>query len=163
VERMKVEKGDFVVFNYIGKFENGEIFDTTYENIAKEAGIYMEDRTYGPLGANVGVGELIPGMDEALLGMEVGERKNITIPPEKGYGMPRDDLIINVPTSEFKKAGIEPIEGAYIMTDSGIAQITTIGEENVTLDFNHPLAGKTLVFEVEIVDVKKETSDKPEA
>ncbi|RLF86825.1 peptidylprolyl isomerase, partial [Thermococci archaeon] len=89
--------------------------------------------------------------------------KNITIPPEKGYGMPRDDLIINVPTSEFKKAGIEPIEGAYIMTDSGIAQITTIGEENVTLDFNHPLAGKTLVFEVEIVDVKKETSDKPEA
>jgi len=160
---MKVEKGDFVVFNYIGKFENGEIFDTTYENIAKEAGIYMEDRTYGPLGANVGVGELIPGMDEALLGMEVGERKNITIPPEKGYGMPRDDLIINVPTSEFKKASIEPIEGAYIMTDSGIAQITTIGEENVTLDFNHPLAGKTLVFEVEIVDVKKETSDEPEA
>jgi len=163
VERMKVEKGDFVVFNYIGKFENGEIFDTTYENIAKEAGIYMEDRTYGPLGANVGVGELIPGMDEALLGMEVGERKNITIPPEKGYGMPRDDLIINVPTSEFKKAGIEPIEGAYIMTDSGIAQITTIGEENVTLDFNHPLAGKTLVFEVEVVDIKKETSDEPEA
>ena len=160
---MKVEKGDFVVFNYIGKFENGEIFDTTYENIAKEAGIYMEDRTYGPLGANVGVGELIPGMDEALLGMEVGERKNITIPPEKGYGMPRDDLIINVPTSEFKKAGIEPIEGAYIMTDSGIAQITTIGEENITLDFNHPLAGKTLVFEVEVVDVKKETSDEPEA
>ncbi|RLF79694.1 peptidylprolyl isomerase [Thermococci archaeon] len=160
---MKVEKGDFVVFNYIGKFENGEIFDTTYENIAKEAGIYMEDRTYGPLGANVGVGELIPGMDEALLGMEVGERKNITIPPEKGYGMPRDDLIINVPTSEFKKAGIEPIEGAYIMTDSGIAQITAIGEENVTLDFNHPLAGKTLVFEVEIVNVKKETSDEPEA
>jgi len=160
---MKVEKGDFVVFNYIGKFENGEIFDTTYENIAKEAGIYMEDRTYGPLGANVGVGELIPGMDEALLGMEVGERKNITIPPEKGYGMPRDDLIINVPTSEFKKAGIEPIEGAYIMTDSGIAQITAIGEENVTLDFNHPLAGKTLVFEVEIVNVKKETSDEPKA
>ncbi|HII67795.1 MULTISPECIES: peptidylprolyl isomerase, partial [Thermococcus] len=160
---MKVEKGDFVVFNYIGKFENGEIFDTTYEDIAKEAGIYMEDRTYGPLGANVGVGELIPGMDEALLGMEVGEKKNITIPPEKGYGMPRDDLIINVPTSEFKKAGIEPIEGAYIMTDSGIAQITAIGEENVTLDFNHPLAGKTLVFEVEVVDVKKETSDEPEA
>ncbi|MBC7109172.1 MAG: peptidylprolyl isomerase [Methanomassiliicoccales archaeon] len=160
---MKVEKGDFVVFNYIGKFENGEIFDTTYENIAKEAGIYMEDRTYGPLGANVGVGELIPGIDEALLGMEVGEKKIITIPPEKGYGMPRDDLIINVPTSEFEKAGIEPIEGAYIMTDSGIAQITAIGEENVTLDFNHPLAGKTLVFEVEIVDVKKETSDEPEA
>ncbi|WP_048160668.1 FKBP-type peptidyl-prolyl cis-trans isomerase [Thermococcus sibiricus] len=160
---MKVEKGDFVVFNYIGKFENGEVFDTTYEDIAKEAGIYMEDRTYGPLGANVGVGELIPGMDEGLIGMEVGEKKTITIPPEKGYGIPRDDLIIDVPTSEFEKAGIEPIEGAYIMTDSGIARITAVGEENVTLDFNHPLAGKTLVFEVEIVDVEKEKSDEPKA
>ncbi|USH00362.1 peptidylprolyl isomerase [Thermococcus argininiproducens] len=160
---MKVEKGDFVVFNYIGKFENGEIFDTTYENIAKEAGIYTEDRTYGPLGANVGVGELISGMDEDLIGMEVGEKKTITIPPEKGYGMPRDDLIIDVPTSEFEKAGIEPIEGAYIMTDSGIARITAVGEENVTLDFNHPLAGKTLIFEVEIVDIEKEKSDKAEA
>ncbi|NJE26339.1 peptidylprolyl isomerase [Thermococcus sp. MV5] len=160
---MKVEKGDFVVFNYIGKFENGEIFDTTYENIAKEAGIYTEDRTYGPLGANVGVGELISGMDEGLIGMEVGEKKTITIPPEKGYGMPRDDLIVDVPTSEFEKAGIEPIEGAYIMTDSGIARITAVGEENVTLDFNHPLAGKTLIFEVEVVDIEKEKSDKAEA
>ena len=159
---MKVEKGDFVVFNYIGKFENGEIFGTTYENIAKEAGIYTEDRTYGPLGANVGVGALISGMDEGLIGMEVGEKKTITIPPEKGYGMPRDDLIIDVPTSEFEKAGIEPIEGAYIMTDSGIARITAVGEENVTLDFNHPLAGKTLIFEVEIVDIEKEKSDKAE-
>jgi len=160
---MKVEKGDFVVFNYIGRFENGEIFDTTYEDIAKEAGIYVEDRTYGPLGANVGVGELIPGMDEALIGMEIGEKKTIVVPPEKGYGMPRDDLIIEVPIVEFEKAGIEPVEGAYIMTDSGIARITAITEENVTLDFNHPLAGKTLTFEVEIVDIEKAKPESDES
>jgi len=160
---MKVEKGDFVVFNYIGRFENGEIFDTTYEDVAKEAGIYVEDRTYGPLGANIGVGELIPGIDEGLIGMEIGEKKTITIPPEKGYGMPREDLIIDVPASEFEKAGIEPVEGAYIMTDSGIAKITAVNEENVTLDFNHPLAGKTLVFEVEIVDIEKAESESDEA
>lgn len=160
---MKVEKGDFVVFNYIGRFENGEIFDTTYEDIAKEAGIYVEDRTYGPLGANVGVGELIPGMDEALIGMEIGEKKTIVVPPEKGYGMPRDDLIIEVPIEEFEKAGIEPVEGAYIRTDSGIARITAITEENVTLDFNHPLAGKTLTFEVEIVDIEKAKPESDES
>ncbi|EHR77534.1 peptidyl-prolyl cis-trans isomerase [Thermococcus litoralis DSM 5473] len=160
---MKVEKGDFVVFNYVGRFENGEIFDTTYEDIAKEAGIYVEDRTYGPLGANVGVGELIPGMDEALIGMEIGEKKTIVVPPEKGYGMPRDDLIIEVPIEEFEKAGIEPVEGAYIMTDSGIARITAITEENVTLDFNHPLAGKTLTFEVEIVDIEKAKPESDES
>ncbi|WP_175060057.1 peptidylprolyl isomerase [Thermococcus sp. 2319x1] len=160
---MKVEKGDFVVFNYIGRFENGEIFDTTYEDIAKEAGIYVEDRAYGPLGANVGVGELIPGIDEALIGMQIGEKKTIVVPPEKGYGMPRDDLIIDVPIEEFEKAGIEPVEGAYIMTDSGIARITAVTEENVTLDFNHPLAGKTLTFEVEIVDIEKARPESDES
>lgn len=123
----------------------------------------MEDRTYGPLGANVGVGELIPGMDEALIGMEIGEKKTIVVPPEKGYGMPRDDLIIEVPIEEFEKAGIEPVEGAYIMTDSGIARITAITEENVTLDFNHPLAGKTLTFEVEIVDIEKAKPESDES
>lgn len=152
---MKVEKGNFVVFNYVGKFEDGEIFDTSYEDIAKRAGIYVEDRKYGPIGANVGVGELIPGLDEALIGMEVGEKKTVTIPPELGYGMPREDLIINVPRSDFENAGIEPVKDMYVMTDSGIAKIADVGEENVTLDFNHPLAGKTLIFEIEIVDVQK--------
>jgi len=152
---MKVEKGNFVVFNYVGKFEDGEIFDTSYEDIAKKAGIYVEDRKYGPIGANVGVGELIPGLDEALIGMEVGEKKTVTIPPELGYGMPREDLIINIPRSDFENAGIEPVKDMYVMTDSGIAKIADVGEENVTLDFNHPLAGKTLIFEIEIVDVQK--------
>lgn len=152
---MKVEVGDFVVFNYIGRFEAGEIFDTSYEDVAKENGIYVEDREYGPLGVNVGVGEIIPGLDEALIGMEIGEKKTITIPPEKGYGMPNPELIIEVPITEFSNVGIEPIQGMYVMTDSGIAKITKVGEENVTLDFNHPLAGKTLIFEVKIVDIQK--------
>ncbi len=155
MKKMKVEKGNFVVFNYVGKFEDGEIFDTSYEDIAKKAGIYVEDRKYGPIGANVGVGELIPGLDEALIGMEVGEKKTVTIPPELGYGMPREDLIINIPRSDFENAGIEPVKDMYVMTDSGIAKIADVGEENVTLDFNHPLAGKTLIFEIEIVDVQK--------
>lgn len=152
---MKVEKGDFVVFNYIGRFENGEVFDTSYEEIAKEKGIFLEDRKYGPLGVNVGVGELIQGLDEALLGMEVKEKKTVTIPPELGYGMPRDDLIVDVPKGEFEQAGLTPEVGMYIMTDNGIARISEVKEESVSLDFNHPLAGKTLVFEVEIVDIEK--------
>jgi len=153
---MKVEKGNFVVFNYIGKFENGEIFDTSYEDIAKEAGIFLEDRTYGPLGANIGVGELIPGLDQALLGMEIGEKKTVTVPPELGYGMPREDLIVDVAKREFEQVGLTPEVGMYVMTDSGIAKISEIKGESVSLDFNHPLAGKTLIFEVEVVDIQKE-------
>ncbi|WP_461865019.1 FKBP-type peptidyl-prolyl cis-trans isomerase [Thermococcus sp.] len=156
---MKIEKGDFVVFNYIGRFENGEVFDTSYEDIARENGIYVEERKYGPLGVNAGAGELIQGLDEALIGMEIGEKKKVTIPPEKGYGMPNEELIIDVPLSEFEKAGIEPVKDMYIMTDSGIAKISEIKEETVSLDFNHPLAGKTLIFEIEIMDVQKAKSE----
>ncbi|WP_258085067.1 FKBP-type peptidyl-prolyl cis-trans isomerase [Thermococcus thermotolerans] len=152
---MKIEAGDFVVFHYVGRFENGEVFDTSYEDIARENEIYVEEREYGPLGVNVGVGEIIPGLDEALIGMEIGEKKTVTIPPEKAYGMPNPELVIDVPISEFTSAGLEPVEGMYVMTDSGIAKIAKVGEESVTLDFNHPLAGKTLIFEVEIVDVQK--------
>ncbi len=152
---MKIEKGDFVIFNYIGRFENGEVFDTSYEDIAKENDIYVEERQYGPLGVNVGVGELIQGLDEAFIGMEKGEKKTITIPPEKGYGLPNEDLIVDVPLSEFTNIGVEPVKDMYVMTDSGVAKISEIKENSVSLDFNHPLAGKTLIFEIEIVDVQK--------
>ncbi len=93
-----------------------------------------------------------------MIGMEPGgEKKTITVPPEKAYGMPDPGLVINVSKEEFTKAGLEPMEGMYVMTDSGIAKIAKVeGGENVALDFNHPpLAGKTLIFDVEVVDVQK--------
>jgi len=155
LKEMKVEAGDYVLFNYVGRFENGEIFDTSVEELAKEHGIYVEGREYGPMWAKVGAGEIIEGLDEAMIGMEPGEKKTVTIPPEKAYGMPRKELIIQVPAEEFQKAGLEPEEGLYVMTDSGIAKILKVEENLVTLDFNHPLAGKTLVFEIEVLEVKK--------
>jgi FKBP-type peptidyl-prolyl cis-trans isomerase 2 len=156
LKKMKIEAGDFVKFHYVGRFENGEVFDTSYDNIAKENGIFVEEREYGPLGVTIGAGEIIPGLDEALIGMEEGEKRTIEVPPEKAYGMPNPELIIDVPVSDFTNAGLEPQEGLYVMTDSGIAKIVSVGEESVKLDFNHPLAGKTLLFEVEIVEISKE-------
>ncbi|WP_297551030.1 peptidylprolyl isomerase [Thermococcus sp.] len=156
---MKVEAGDYVLFNYIGRFENGEVFDTSIEELAKEHGIYVEEREYGPMWARIGVGEIIPGLDEALIGMEPSERKTVTVPPEKAYGMPNPELVIKVPVEEFTKAGLEPQEGLYVMTDSGIAKILEVKENLVSLDFNHPLAGKTLIFEVEVIEVKKSEAD----
>ncbi|WP_297463697.1 peptidylprolyl isomerase [Thermococcus sp.] len=160
---MKVERGDRVKFHYVGKFENGEVFDTSYEDVAKEHGVYVEEREYGPLEVTAGAGEVIPGLDEALIGMEVGEKKTVVVPPEKGYGLPNPELVIEVPVSEFTKAGMEPVEGMYVMTDSGIAKIVAVEGDKVKLDFNHPLAGKTLVFEVEVVDVKKKSGDESDS
>jgi len=156
---MKVEAGDYVLFNYVGRFENGEVFDTSVEEIAKKHGVYVEDREYGPMWARIGVGEIISGLDEAIVGMDVGEKKTVTVPPEKAYGMPNPELIIKVPAEEFSKAGLEPQEGLYVMTDSGIAKILRMEGNLVSLDFNHPLAGKTLIFEVEVIEVKKSEAD----
>jgi len=152
---MKVEAGDSVKFHYVGRFENGEVFDTSYEDVAKENGIYVEEREYAPLEVTIGAGEIIPGLDEAMIGMEPGEKKKVIVPPEKAYGQPNPELVIDVPAEEFKKAGLEPEEGLYVMTDSGMAKIVAVEGDTVKLDFNHPLAGKTLVFEIEIVDVSK--------
>ncbi|WP_297494978.1 peptidylprolyl isomerase [Thermococcus sp.] len=160
---MKVEAGDYVLFNYIGRFENGEVFDTSIEELAKKHGVYVEEREYGPMWARIGVGEIIPGLDEALIGMKPGERRTVTIPPEKAYGMPNPELVIKVPVEEFTKAGLEPQEGLYVMTDSGIAKILEVRENLVSLDFNHPLAGKTLIFEVEVIEVKKSEADVDES
>lgn len=156
---MKVEAGDYVLFHYVGRFEDGEVFDTSYEEIARENGIFVEEREYGPMWVRIGVGEIIPGLDEAIIGMEAGEKKTVTVPPEKAYGMPNPELVISVPREEFTKVGLEPQEGLYVMTDSGIAKIVSVGESEVSLDFNHPLAGKTLVFEVEVIEVKKSEED----
>lgn len=155
---MKVEYGDIVLFNYVGKFENGEVFDTSYEDLARENGVYVEEREYGPLWATVGVGEIIPGLEEAMIGMEPGEKKTVILPPEKAYGMPSPDLLVTVPREEFSKAGLEPRKGLYVMTDSGIAKIVKVRGDSVSLDFNHPLAGKTLIFEVEVLEIKKGNS-----
>ncbi|AHL23385.1 FKBP-type peptidyl-prolyl cis-trans isomerase [Thermococcus nautili] len=156
---MKVEAGDYVLFNYVGRFENGEVFDTSIEELARKHGVYVEDREYGPMWARIGVGEIIPGLDEAIIGMEPGEKKTVMVPPEKAYGMPNPELIIKVPVEEFTRAGLEPQEGLYVMTDSGIAKILKVEENMVSLDFNHPLAGKTLIFEVEVIEVKKSEAD----
>ena len=72
---MKIETGDFVVFHYVGKFENGEVFDTSYEDIARENEIYVEEREYGPLGVNVGVGEISPALTRLSSAWNSGRRK----------------------------------------------------------------------------------------
>ena len=84
---MKVAKKDVIRLHYTGRIkETGEIFDTTYEDVAKEAGIYSEKGIYGPVPIAVGAGHVIKGLDEALEGLEVGKKYTIEVPPEKAFG-----------------------------------------------------------------------------
>ena len=91
-----IKKGDYVKVDYI-LVVDGEVIDTSMEDVAKENNIYYPERDYEPLGFVVGNGELIEGFEEAVIGMEVGEEKTVTIPPEKGYGLRDERLIQEIP------------------------------------------------------------------
>ena len=152
-----VEEGDYVQVDYIGKLKDGTVFDTSIKDVAIEAGIYNQKRDYQPLGFTVGAGEMINGFDKGVVGMSVDEDKTLTIPPEEAYGNYREDMLITRPIEELTAAGITPVAGAKISTIQGqVGSITNVTETDVVIDFNHELAGKTLIFDVTLVSIGRE-------
>jgi peptidylprolyl isomerase len=138
-----VQKGDKVKVHYTGKLNDGTEFDSS--------------KGRDPLEFEAGSGQVIKGFDSALLGMEIGETKNVEIPVEMAYGPKRDDLVIQVPPSQFPE-NMAPEVGLQVELHNNQggtipAMIVDVNDENVTLDANHPLAGKELSFEIELVDI----------
>lgn len=147
-----VEFGKKITFDYAAGFDNGTLFDTTFENAAKEAGIYDPNRVYEPVTVVYGKDPLFPGLQEALLGMKEGEIKNIRIPPQKAYGERIEGSTALIPKEEISNYNSLKINDIVtIATQDGNrinAYVKEIGEENVTLDLNHPLAGQFVQFSV---------------
>ncbi|WP_324735758.1 peptidylprolyl isomerase [Thermococcus sp. SY098] len=166
---MKVGKGDVVRLHYIGKVkETGEIFDTTYEEVAKEAGIYSEKGIYGPVPIAIGAGHVLKGLDEQLEGLEVGKKYVIEVSPEKAFGRRDPKLIKTFTLGQFRRQGIMPFPGleVEIETESGKklkGRVLSVSSGRVRVDFNHPLAGKTIVYEVEIVEKIEDPIEKVKA
>jgi len=148
-----IKKRDLVKVDYILEVD-GKVVDTSIEEVAKKEGIYSEDREYKPLEFVVGEGELIEGFEEAVLGMEKGEEKEVVIPPEKAYGERREEFIQEIPKEMFKDADFEPKEGMNILANGIPAKIVKVTDDKVTLDFNHELAGKHLKFKIIVRDIQ---------
>lgn len=151
-----VKDDSTVKVNYIGRLEDNQIFDTSIVEVAKENDIFNEQRDYAPLEVKMGQQQVIPGFENALKGMNVGEKKTVSIPPEEAYGQINQQNVVSVPNEQFVQNNIPMNEGTVIQTSQGIATIVghNQGENTVTLDFNHPLAGKTLEFELEVVEIE---------
>ncbi|MEM5836172.1 MAG: peptidylprolyl isomerase [Candidatus Aenigmatarchaeota archaeon] len=155
-----MNSGDFVCIEYIAKVsDSGEVFDTTKEDVAKKAGIFNERVKYGPLPIIIDAGFIIAGLNEAIKEMKVGEKKKILIPPEKAFGERNEDLVKLIPEAKFKEQGIDAIPGSYVMVNNLKGKIISVDGGRVKIDFNHPLAGKSLEYEVEVV---KKIEDKKE-
>lgn len=155
---MAIETGDQVSLEYVGRLTDGTVFDTSRESVAEEAGLLeaQPNREFSPLTVEIGSNRIIEGLEEGLLGLEAGDTETITIPPEKAYGEPDEDNVIEHDREEFDQMlqGAEPEVGMQIQTEQGaVGEIVAVEDDVVRLDFNHELAGETLEFEVEIVDV----------
>ncbi len=139
----KAQNGDKVRVHYTGTLDSGEVFDSSYER--------------EPLEFIIGEGKLIPGFEKAVEGMEVGEKKKIKIPYQEAYGEKRDELLLEVPKTDLPE-GLDPQVGMQFQlnTPTGgtiIAELTEVKDDTVILDANHPLSGKDLNFEIELVEI----------
>ncbi len=156
-----MKNGDFVEIHYVGKIkESGKIFDVTDETIAKKANIYNEETTYEPIQAIVGAGHVIKGLDESLLDIEVGETKAFEVTPDKGFGKRDSSLLQTMHLNDFKKHGVFPRAGLKIEVNGHWATVRSVSSGRVKLDFNHPLAGKTLLYELTVLNKIDDLNEK---
>ena len=139
----QAKQGNSVKVHYTGKLDDGTVFDSS---VGRE-----------PLDFTVGARQLIAGFDEAVVGMAVGEKKTVRIAPEQAYGPHNPEMTLQVPRSQLP-AEIQPELGMQLEAsqEGGHSMVVTVVEvtdESVTFDANHPLAGKALTFEIEVVEL----------
>ncbi len=148
-----VENGDYLLIDFTGKFEDGTVFDTTSKEKAIEAGIYDPEREYKPLFFRVDASQIIKGIYNGVLGMKEAERKILIISPEDAYGEYKRYLVQDVPVAKLELQ-IPPKVGKKIITPGGReVKVLNSTETSATLDFNHELAGKTLILEIKILSI----------
>ncbi|MEM3703549.1 MAG: FKBP-type peptidyl-prolyl cis-trans isomerase [Candidatus Bathyarchaeia archaeon] len=148
---MGLQKGDFILIEYVAKVkETGEVFDTTIEEVAKREHLYKEGEIYEPKLVVIGEGWVLKALDESLTNMDVGKTSTVEIPPEKAFGTRDPEKVKRVPLRQLTTKGITPTLGMRIEYDGKMATVRAIGAGRVLLDFNPPLAGKTLVYDVTI-------------
>ena len=154
---MGIEEGDTVRLDYVGRFEDGGAFATSDGDIAAEHGLVpdAEGADVTPLSFTVGEGEVIEGVAEAVLGMREGERATVTVPPEAGYGAYDPDRVREYDPETFEAmVGHPPEPGLHVEAENGLHGDVTAVSDTVEVDFNHELAGRTLVLDLRVLAVE---------
>jgi FKBP-type peptidyl-prolyl cis-trans isomerase SlyD len=145
---MALQEGDFIRLRYTGGFGEN-IFDTTDEDRAKEEGIYNPRADYGPVTIRLGSHHVIVGLEDELIGKEVGAEGEVDVPAEKAFGAHQDDEVKSVPATQFRE---KPRRGMRIEVEGREGLVIDVIGRRAIVDFNHPLAGKTLHYSYAIVE-----------
>ena len=135
--------GDTVKIHFTGKMQDDTVVETS------------QDR--GPLEFKIGEGDVISGLEQGIIGMQVGDKKTLKISPEKAFGPPREELVVDLKKDDFPE-GIKLAVGVHLNIQASDGQtykvkVVDVKEDTITLDANHPLAGVTLIFDVELIEI----------
>lgn len=155
-----IELKDFVEVVYTGKLEDGTVFDTNSEAVAKEQKIHSPKQKYGAIKICVGEHQILEGIDQGLVGKEVGKTYTLEIPTELGFGKRDVKKVQLVPLSTFKEHKVKPFKGLQVDFDGQIGVVQRVSGGRVMVNFNHPLAGKSLVYEVEVLQKITDPTEK---
>jgi peptidylprolyl isomerase len=148
---MVLQKGDFILINYTAKVkETNEVFDTTNEEVAKKEHLHKEGEIYEPNLVVIGEGWVLKALDDSLTTMEINKPATVEIPPDKGFGQRDPEKMRRVPLKQLLAKEINPVIGARIEYQGKMASVRAIGAGRVLLDFNPPLAGKTLIYDATV-------------
>jgi FKBP-type peptidyl-prolyl cis-trans isomerase 2 len=150
-----ITKGNNIVVDYVGRLSDQEVFDTSVESIAKACGKYTAGRDYtGGLAFQVGGGQMIPGFDKGVEGMKLGQTKTITIPAKEAYGEWSKDKLIAIDKTKIPDAEKYAV-GMQVMADYGqVFKVYEVTATQIIFDGNHELAGKDLIFDITIKEIK---------
>jgi peptidylprolyl isomerase len=149
---MPLAKGTLVYVNYSAKVKDtGDAIETTIEDEAKKMDIYDADRRYEPRLVAVGEDWVLKGLDEEIAKMDVGEKKTAELPPDRAWGGRDPTLLRMVPLRKFGEKADELRVGDEVEMDNRVAVVRFIGSGRAQVDFNHRLAGKTLIYDIEVV------------
>lgn len=158
-----VKAGDWVSINYVGRYTNGTVFDTSNATIANESSVYNPGRIYEPIVFQVDKPGIIQGFSDAVVGMKANETKlNVTIPPEKAYGEYNQSLVVTTKLKNANATDYKDYIGQEITYNGVDTKLVAIDAANntMTLDYNSPMAGKTLVFDITVVAINPSPSPK---
>ena len=146
-----MKRNSIVLVEFTGReAETGRVFDTTSEATAKEAGVYRENAVFAPVPTIVGKGDLLPGLEDAVLEMNEGEERKLALGPAKAFGERKKELVVIVPLQEFRKRGIQPLPGL----------VQTISGGRVRVDMNNDLAGKEVEYDLKVVREVRDSKEK---
>ena len=157
----KIKKGDFVELEYTGRFkEDNMVFDTTNEAEAKKQGFFDPKMIYGPVIVCIGQKLVLAGLDDSLENTEVSQEKEVTIPAEKAFGKKNAKLLKLMPLSQFKTQNINPFPGLQLNIDGTLATVRSVSGGRIVMDFNHPFAGKEVVYKFKILRLVTDPAEK---